>query len=1273
MKTRNAFLYQLNISISVALFSFSLMLLGINQSYANNVSEYTSFGLVPVQAMPNPEARQYITKTKIQSSTPRQFNGELDKLTDSVVLSGHVLVFEPGHENGLWESYHQHKTLSDLEIHADTVLIRRALHLPQTNLTLFARVLRFEDDADIASINISPLATGTQALQYIKGLAGDNAGMMTLHINSLEVDNSAPLRFILHGANGQQGGKGSPGANLSASFKTYITGNIFNGLSNIYKFTNSEQASYIVWPAKGLYKRKTWGNSSTRQRNGADATKPGESGNGGNGGILRAPQLNNLVDKMAFEGGQGGVSAPFVKGGDAPEPRTLRHWSCNNTECSNTNSYTNSGGKGYSGKAGIKGNDGQYIPLNSQYSWLTKPLFSQSLRYAKDLYLYGYYQQLDGYLNAIIGIVKAYQNSEEWDQLDNTLPLETAESFRYLRQAELLQLFNEAEMLQQRLQAGLDYFGKPFGWVPGLSFEVNQTVFNQEIDTAMDVLWLTHTLQQNINNKQLRKNTAEQMVSELTDEIADLQEQFESANATLANLEPRINQLDADIIDLQQEMDAYAESFRDDAERAAVVNGLRDNMFFLSRLNPTPEGSAVLPQEGEPILSELARIGKDTAWNQAEIAMGEVDNALDCMAELGDKKKCAYREGAKLVQEKIEQTKEQGQLAIDLIRGNTTNNATVNAELQRILAEDPGWLQYAEDMQLLHERKAVLMADFIAALDAVQRAHSEIGKNQLAIDVFQEEVINTTDILDPRVIAYTEDMAQRARHRLEQYQYYMVRSYEYRLLRPYPFALDLNAVFADFCRLQAANDNNDLETVAANGCQAEQVNLNENDFKNLGVIFKEQISSIAEEIISEFNNGGGVSQDTAVEFDLQDFYIQQINQNPDGVKLNLVDDLMLFNNSEEDLRIRSIEVIDMQFSNSGTLNYVDISFKHDGISQIRKAGESYLFQHYLNSETSPIQWITRYNGNGTLQGLQNNSSSSRSLIASIIGENAANLNIFASPGAWADLTVVRTASPTSSAQGVQISGMRIRVNYEYTATENNVKTLHVAAESMTQAPPITVLTPDVKQRSNGQGNFLRSYPLQTSVALSAPLQYGQLKFEGWQENGQLVSTEPVFNVNMNSDKTVLPVYTSTLAIGGNDLTPLASATIFGGSSASRFYAGAKNNQGNYQTQFVSNEPVDIVARMDIGAEYQGQQANIYLVAQYQGQWYMKNNAQQWQPWDFSIAGLVPNQVQTLSTQLQLTVQEDLSGLPGQFAIFVGHSSADGNIHYNGQPLSFFVQ
>jgi hypothetical protein len=1006
-------------------------MLSIQPVQAIQMPEYTAFGLEPVQGLPDPESWQYMTKTTTENLPISSFNGELAKITQSVAISAHVLVIEEGHENGIWDSYHENKTIRGFSIDADSVIIRSPFRLPQTNVTIHARVLSFEDNNGTALIDTTPYANEIQATPATAGQTGNAGGNITLHISEFNVDNAEPVRFFLRGASGQKGGQGTLGKNASSI--SLITGKINNGISTNYTFTNSQAATYINWPAAGLYSRKTWGSSSVRQRNGGSAIKPGTSGNGGRGGILAAPILANVSNKAIFDGGQGGIAASFVAGGKPGQPATIRHWSCNNSRCSPGNSYTAHSGTSYSGTAGQKGADGEYIELDREFSWLTAPLLSQSLRYTKDLYLYGYYALAETYLKAIIYFINNYKNSAEWGALDPDLAPEDAQEKRDLHQAELNQALNEALMLQQRLHAGLDYFSKPFGWVPGLSFEVNQSVYDKEIDSAMDVLWLTHSMQQNINDKQARKTYAEQMVTTLNNEIEELKDDYQEANDTITNLRPRIIQLDSDTDKLKQDLDERAQILRTKAEEAALLNGIRDSLLALTEHIPLANVATQVAFElpnidpDKPLLKELLNITKDASWDTASNAIDEQKAISDCIAETGALEKCAIAQGVKDAQEKSELAKKQGTLAIDLIRGNSANNVAVNAELQRILAKDPRWLALTEKMTALHERKAILVTDLTSAINALNQSVSLIGQNLLAVDLFHKDIINTNDILDPRVIAYTKDLAQRARHRLEQYQYYMVRAYEYRLVRTYPFTLDLNSLFDDFCKLQAANDNNNLEDVNNDGCDATSVNLSEDDFKNLGVIYKEQISSIAEEIISEYNNGGGVSQDTAVEFNIPTEYLAAISQNREGVKLNLVEDFNLFSGSEEDLRIGSIEVLQLDFNSPDNLNYVDISFIHSGISQIRKAGESYLFQHYLNSDTRPIQWTTRYNGDGSLQGLQTNSASSLSLIAAVIGNNAENLKIFASPGAWADLFVKRTASPDFSTDAVQITRMRIRV------------------------------------------------------------------------------------------------------------------------------------------------------------------------------------------------------------------------------------------------------
>ncbi len=1274
MKTFSEYNFSIRISLNTCILFCCLAMLSINHAQANQLPEYTAFGLEPAQSLPDPESRQYITKT-VKHNPPIDFNAEKNKTTQSVVISGHVLVFEPEHENGLWDSYHSdesqnHKTLKELELHADTIIIRGTLRLPQTDVTIYARELRFEDGVDTASINTTPYSATTVAEPQQSGIAGNPGGNMTLHVSSVSMTDSSVNRFILNGGEGQEGGAGKHGKNAShTKIWTGTVKRISGFVSKSYDFTSKERAMYVFWAKEGLanfYDIKE-GDAKERPRNGGNASPSGTSGHGGKGGNLTAPLSIIEFNITSKPGGAGGLAAASVRGGSAGSPSTAYHWNCTwDGGCKRTKTYTARAGISYSRSPGNTGEEGQYIELNTQFSWLSAPLFSQSLRYAKDLYLTGYYENVGIYLSSIIGLVEAYQASSEWDQLDD------------LSVAELNQLLDEAQGLQQRLHAGLDYFSKPLGWVPGLSFEVNQTVYNNEIDNAMDVLWLTHSMQQNINNKQARKASAQSMVTTLNGEIGGLKDQYVQANDTITNLEPRIDQLSTTTENLKLKLDQRAEALRSKAEEAAVLNGIRDSLLKVTEYIPLANVATRVVFElpnidpDKPVLEELFDITKDAAWDTANQTAENKQELSNCVANSGDVKKCAIAKGVREAQEGSDLAKIQGQLALDLISGHSANNSAVEAELQRILAEDPRWLALTEEITDLHTKKAALVADLIVAIDTLNQSSAAINKNLLAIDVFQQDVDNVNDILDPRVIAYTRDMAQRARHRLELYQYFMVKSYEYRMVRAYPFALDMNSLFDDFCKLEASKDKDKLEDVIEEGCEAEGVDLDREDFEKLGVLYKEQLSSIAEEIISEYNNGGGVSQDTAVEFDLPAQYLATINQNHEGVKLNLVNDFNLFSGAEEDLRIRSIEVIELGFNSPDAINYVDISFVHSGVSQIRKAGETYLFQHYLNSDTRPIQWVTRYNGDSSLQGLQTNSESSKSLIAAVIGNNAENLKIFASPAVWADIIVKRSASPDFSTDNVQMTNMRFRVNYEYTPSLASIKTLRVAAESNSKAPPIEVQTPDLQKRTDGQGSFIRSYATQEVVTLKAPLQYQQLKFQGWLENGALVSTDTTIDVLMDRDKTILPRYIAEGFESLAQLTELSVITLNGEASSTLIYAAALDTSGISAQQFGMNESFDIIAELHVSAEHQGSVRDIYIVVLYEGNWYMKDSNNNWQVWDVNIGSLVANTTRELSAINPITIVKDLSGLSGNFSVFVGHNANGGNIHYNSTPLNIIV-
>ena len=104
-----------------------------------------------------------------------------------------------------------------------------------------------------------------------------------------------------------------------------------------------------------------------------------------------------------------------------------------------------------------------------------------------------------------------------------------------------------------------------------------------------------------------------------------------------------------------------------------------------------------------------------------------------------------------------------------------------------------------------------------------------------------------------------------------------------------------------------------------------------------------------------------------------------------------------------------------------------------------------------------------------------------------------------------------------------------------------------------------------------------------------------------------------------------------------------------------------------------NEKFDIKAELHVAAEHRGSIRDIYVVAIYKGIRYMKDSNNNWQVWDGNINSLVSNATQTLADINPLTIVQGLSGLPGNIAIFVGHSSSGGDIHYNSAPLNILVQ
>ena len=135
------------------------------------------------------------------------FNG-IVRPVYSFSISGKDLIFDNNVHNKVW-GLSSREDISELNIYAERLIIRSALTFPQTNITIYAKEIIFEDqNNEISSINTTPIQIVVRTDN--NGSNGANAGDINIYVKSFEAN--AGKRFILNGGNGQSTNRnGTPG------------------------------------------------------------------------------------------------------------------------------------------------------------------------------------------------------------------------------------------------------------------------------------------------------------------------------------------------------------------------------------------------------------------------------------------------------------------------------------------------------------------------------------------------------------------------------------------------------------------------------------------------------------------------------------------------------------------------------------------------------------------------------------------------------------------------------------------------------------------------------------------------------------------------------------------------------------------------------------------------------------------------------------------------------------------------------------------------------
>ncbi|GHS93931.1 hypothetical protein AGMMS50276_05480 [Synergistales bacterium] len=474
------------------------------------------------------ESSDYIVRTSFDVNQDVLFNCET-RSTRAVEISGVDIVFQKDHINGLYNSYNGNLDIERFVIYADRVIIRDRLELPQTEIKIYAREARFEGDSaalvttplDKADLDPNNAGQGdNQSAQYGQdGIAGMPAGDIYLYVESI-VDGGNSARLICAGGKGQMAGPGRDGIDGSvmegdqpcgrAPTGFYGPFGIWQNWPNVVQHGgDSVIAIHTRVGNSGFPQYATrWGWFGDPNRwptDGSDAVIGGRPGVGGKGGTVFS--LIPVSSTIKNEGGESGKATLHTWGGrpGGPNPAVRWTWSSGSV----VGHHQRWGLNAFSPRQErVRAQNGVALPLLDEgLTWLHPNAIRQLLVYARDCYLHGQYDTTRKILESCLLPLDAYK----W-------PDETATDFAQL-QAEL------QSMLSQ-LNAGLDYFGNPEGWVPNLSLEMELAKYKGEIDHLINLFVLTRWVERQSDSVENLINGLRKSINNSLQEIEDSEKAY---------------------------------------------------------------------------------------------------------------------------------------------------------------------------------------------------------------------------------------------------------------------------------------------------------------------------------------------------------------------------------------------------------------------------------------------------------------------------------------------------------------------------------------------------------------------------------------------------------------------------------------------------------------------------------------------------------------------------------------------------------------------------
>ncbi len=823
----------------------------------------------------------------------------------------------------------------------------------------------------------------------------------------------------------------------------------------------------------------------------------------------------------------------------------------------------------------------------------------QAAAFFKDASLAGHGLDVYAEMSYWLEVLSAYSDTPTFAALSNEARIDIGAARAAIR------------LMVNRALAGNDYFGNSPGWTPLLSFEVAYAAFEQEIEFAINTLylndWMGNSARDIVRRREAmtlaRKNAAAlvvELIGRYTKADADFQAQQPLAADNAKNImtqQEKLRELDEKLLRQADEAvnplwkkitSCTLKSLGTIACVIPYCGPIGGALKATGRMIDTIKGGSA-PQDWNKIIGMGLDASSDAFEKLADIAKDESSQAKHKsskakmerkMREWGKKFKKRYEKHEKDSEgfEKLEDVSEfisgglKGVSEImteihDTFSANTASMPEVQQELDRLHVDNEEFKNIKAEVEKLITARGDIATKLLNALSDIETIPSDIAATIAAITDMDRALSVKPLVIDLRTLAYLREMDNRARERLLLYHYYLSKAYEYRLLQQYPGQLDLTKLFDQFREIaDAAKPSTSLALSPA-------------QFNALKLVYQEQLSTVAQSILIE-RQKNAPKFDTSVGFEFSQSLLDAINTLAPGesIPINFAK-VGLFPNDKENLRFKfvtggaaGITVDAMLFSVLDSAgNAVDpqglavcnteFEFIHSGESRLQLKGKPFAFVHYQDSTATPLKWVLKCDAKlQTPNPITGPASSQASLLGALISKSG-DLDLYCYPAADAVINIKKGSMNAGGRDAhILLRKLIVKLDYEYNPVPSGLKILDVStAGDLT--PDYLLSVADTFERRDGQGAFRRVFE-GGAVTVTAPVSYTGAPFAGWTSpEGNLLCDKPAITLNAstfpNGYKAIQANYAAYGAVGaiafdasGKASQPCVSVALSGAASLS---------------------------------------------------------------------------------------------------------------------------